>query len=125
MEGESPILWAAHALPQQLWYFHRTEHQGQFQIVSVLNGLALDARTGSDTPRHPVMWDRHGQSHQRWRLRPTDDRAACLVESVRTGQVLDVPWEATYESRDSPVLFEMHGGENQQFIIATPSTVPS
>ncbi|HUC25230.1 MAG TPA: RICIN domain-containing protein [Streptosporangiaceae bacterium] len=124
MEGENPIVWPAHALPHQLWYFHRTEHDGQFEIVSVANGLALDAQTGRDTPRQAVMWTRHGQSHQRWRLHPTDDGAACFIQSVRTGHVLDVPWEAGYETRTAPVLIEMHGGENQQFVIATPSRGP-
>lgn len=94
MENETPILWPAHALPHQLWYFQKTEHPNQYLIVSVSNGLALDARTGREVPRQPVMWSRHGQSHQRWRLHPTDDGAACFVESVRTGHVLDVPWEA-------------------------------
>jgi len=125
MENENPILWPAHALPHQLWYFQRTDHPDQYLIVSVSNGLALDAQTGREVPRQPVMWSRHGQSHQRWRLHPTDDGAACFVESVRTGHVLDVPWEAGQETETPPVLYEMNGGENQQFLIVTPSRGPS
>jgi len=124
MEGDRPILWPVHAMPHQLWYFHRTDHADQFQIVSVANGLALDAQTGRETPRKAVMWSRHTGSHQRWRLHPTDDGAACFVESVRTGHVLDAPWEAGPETRTPPVLYEMHGGENQQFVIAAPSRGP-
>jgi len=122
MENDSPVLFPPHALAHQLWYFHRTEYRDQVQIVSVASGLALDAQTGREVPRDAVMWTRHGQSHQRWRLRPTDDGAACFIESIRTGHVLDVPWEADLESRTAPVLYDMHGGENQQFVIATPSS---
>jgi hypothetical protein len=125
MEGDNPILWPPHAQPHQLWYFQRTEQRDEVQIVSVANGLSLDAKIGRETPRQAVMWSRHGQSHQRWRLRPTDDGAACFIESVRTGQVLDAPWEAGPETHTPPVLYERHGGENQQFVIATPSRVPS
>jgi hypothetical protein len=120
-EGDNPIFWSAHAQPHQLWYFHKTEHKDQFQILSVANGLALDAQTGRNMPRPAVMWSRHEQTHQRWRLRPTDDGAACFIESVRTGHVLDAPWEAGPETHTPPVLYEMHGGENQQFIVAAPS----
>ena len=118
-------LWPPHAQPHQLWYFHRTEQRHEVQIVSVANGLALDAKIGRETPRQAVMWSRHGQSHQRWRLHPTGDGAACIIESVRTGHALDVPWEAGPETHTPPVLYERHGGENQQFVIATPSRVPS
>ena len=124
-EGDNPILWPAHARPHQLWYFHKTDCEDQFLIVSVANGLALDAQPGRDTPRSAVMWSRHGQEHQRWRLRPTVDGAACFIESVHTGHVLDVPWEAGQETRTPAVLYEMHGGENQQFLIAAPSHGPS
>ena len=120
-EKGNPILWPAHAMPHQLWYFHKTEHRDQFEILSVANGLALDAQRGDDIPRPTVMWSRHGQAQQRWRLRPTDDGAACFIESVRTGHVLDAPWEAGPETRTPPVMYEMHGGENQQFIVAAPS----
>jgi hypothetical protein len=123
-EGDVPILWPAHALPHQLWYFHRTEHRGQYLIVSVANGLVLDARRSSEMRRQPVMWSRHGESHQRWRMRPTDDAAAFVVESVRTGHVLDIPSEADPETRTPPVLWEMHGEMNQQFLIVTPSGGP-
>lgn len=123
-EGDSPILWPAHALPHQLWYFHKTDQHDEFLIVSVVNGLALDAQEGRDTPRSALMWSRHGRTHQRWRLRPTDDGAACFIESVRTGHVLDVPWEAGPETRTPAVLYEKHGGENQQFVIAAPSHGP-
>lgn len=92
LEGDSPVLWRRHALPHQLWYFRRTEYRDQFQIVSVANGLALDARTGRELPRQAVKWSRHGEAHQRWRLLPTEDGAASFVQSVRTGHVLDVPW---------------------------------
>lgn len=124
-EGDNPILWPVHAEPHQLWYFRRTEYGGQFQIVSVANGLALDAQYGRDIPRPAVMWSRHGHAHQRWRLKPTDDGAACFIESVRTGHVLDRPWEAGPETRTPAVLYEMHGDENQQFVIAAPSHGPS
>jgi hypothetical protein len=124
MEDDNPILWPAHALPHQLWYFHKTGYADQFLILSVANGLALDAQAGRDTPRPAVMWPRHGQAHQRWRLRPTDDGAACFIESVRTGQVLDAPREAGPETKTPAVLYEMHGGENQQFLIAAPSQGP-
>lgn len=124
-EGDNPILWPAHAMAHQLWYFHKTEHKDQFEILSVANGLALDAQIGRDIPRPVVMWSRHGQTHQRWRLRPTDDGAACFLESVRTGHVLDSPWEAGQETRTPAVLYEMHGGENQQFVVAVPSRGPS
>ena len=125
MEGTEPILWPAHAQPHQLWYFHRTEYRDQFLVVSVANGLALDARWDSELGREPVMWSRHGQSHQRWRLHPTEDGAACFVESVRTGHVLDAPWEAGPETRTRPVLWDRNEGENQQFLIVTPSRGPS
>jgi hypothetical protein len=47
MEGDNPILWPPHAQPHQLWYFHRTEYRDELQIVSVANGLALDAKVGA------------------------------------------------------------------------------
>lgn len=124
-EDDNPILWPAHAMPHQLWYFHKTDYNDQFLIMSVANELALDAQRGTGTPRPTVMWSRHGQAHQRWRLRPTDDGAACFIESVRTGHVLDAPWEAGQETRTPAVLYELHGGENQQWIIAAPSHGPS
>src|SRR5215467_9708199 len=60
MEGDSPILWPPHAMPHQLWYFHRTDQRDQVQIVSVASGLALDAQRGRAIPRQAVMWSRHG-----------------------------------------------------------------
>jgi hypothetical protein len=123
-EGDNPILWPAHAMPHQLWYFQKTDYEGQFLILSVANELALDAQTDRDMPRPAVMWSCHGHAHQRWRLRPTEDGAACFIESVRTGHVLDAPWEAGPETRTPAVLYEMHGAENQQFLIAAPSHGP-
>jgi hypothetical protein len=124
-EDDNPILWSAHAMPHQLWYFHKTDYSDQFLIMSVANELALDAQRGTDTPRPTIMWSRHEQAHQRWRLRPTDDGAACFIESVRTGHVLDAPWEAGQETHTPAVLYEMHGGENQQWVVAAPSHGPS
>lgn len=120
-EDDNPILWPPHAQPHQLWYFQKTKYQGQVEILSVANGLALDAHRSDDISRPAVMWSRHGQAHQRWRLHPTGDGAACFIESVRTGHVLDAPWEAGPETHTPPILYPMHGKENQQFIIAAPS----
>jgi hypothetical protein len=49
--GHSPILWPAHAEPQQLWAFRKTEHPGEYLIVSVDSGLLLDAGSGSEPRR--------------------------------------------------------------------------
>jgi Ricin-type beta-trefoil lectin domain-like len=119
---DAPILWPPNAGPRQLWYFHRTEHREEYLIVSADNGLVLDARISTETPRDPVMWSRHGQSHQRWRLRPTEDAAAFFIESVNTGHVLDIPWEAGKDT--PPILWKRHGEVNQQFLIVTPSDGP-
>jgi hypothetical protein len=123
-EGKSPILWPTHAQPHQLWNFQRTEHREQYLIVSVENGLALDARTDSEMSRRAVMWSPHGESHQRWRLHPTNDGTAFIIESVRTGHVLDAPWDAGPETRTPPVLYERHDAVNQQFLIVSPSSGP-
>jgi hypothetical protein len=120
-DGKDSVLWRPHALPHQLWYFHRTEHSGEVLIVSVVSGLALDAQAGLELPRPVMMRPRHGESHQRWRLIPTEDGAASFVQSVRTGHVLDVPWEAGPETRTQLILWSMTGAENQQFVIAAPS----
>lgn len=120
-EGDHSNLWRPHALPHQLWYFHRTEHRDEVQIVSVVSGLALDAQTGLELPRQAVMRPRRDEPRQRWRLIPTEDGAASFVQSVPTGHVLDVPWEAGPDTGTSPILWGMTGGENQQFVIATPS----
>lgn len=123
-EDSVPILWSAHAEPQQLWYFRKTEHRGQFLVVAVLNGLALDAGRGSDQPRQPTMSALTHEPWQRWRLHPTEDGAAFIVESVHTGHVLDVPHEAGPETRTPPVLWTRHGAFNQQWLIVTPSGGP-
>jgi hypothetical protein len=103
-EGESPILWPPNGGQRQLWYFRRTEHRGQYLIVSIDNELVLDAKISTEICREPVMWSRHGESHQRWRLHPTKDSAAFFIESVRTRHVLDIPWEV--EKGAPPVMWQ-------------------
>jgi hypothetical protein len=120
-EEHNPILWPPHAELHQLWYFRKTDYRDQFEIISVANGLALDAHRNNKASRPAVMRSRHGTNHQRWRLLSTADGAACLIESVSSGHVLDVPWEAGPETRTPPVLYSRHGGRNQQFIVAAPS----
>lgn len=121
---EAPLLWPPNAGARQLWYFRKTKHRGEYLIVSIDNELVLDAREGTETPREPVMWPEHSQSHQRWRLRPTDNAAAFFIESVRTSHVLDIPLYAKADTETSPILFNRHGDENQQFLIVTPSGAP-
>ncbi|MFI9103250.1 RICIN domain-containing protein [Streptomyces fildesensis] len=124
-EGESPILWPAHAHPHQLWYFQRTHRRNQFLIVSVDNGLVLDARQGTELRRWPVMRSPSDDRHQHWRLHPTKDATGFIIESVHSGHVLDVPEEAGRKTRTPPVLWERHGEMNQQFLIMTPSGGPA
>lgn len=123
-EDSVPILWPAHAEPQQLWYFRKTGHRGEFLIVAVENGLALDAGRGNTLRRQPTMSAHTQEPWQRWRLHPTGEGAAMIVESVHTGQVLDVPHEAGPETRTPPVLWTRHGGINQQWLVVTPSGGP-
>ena len=123
--GHNPILWPAHAEPQQLWAFRKTEHAGEYLIISVDNGLVLDAGSGSELRRPPWMSRNWSEPHQRWRLHPTDDGAAYIIESVRTGHVLDIPEEAGPDTRTPPVLWTRHGATNQQFLIVAPSGGPT
>ncbi|MFE8018221.1 RICIN domain-containing protein [Streptomyces antibioticus] len=123
-EGHHPILWPAHAQPQQLWAFQQTRHSGELLIVSIANKLVLDAGSGRELRRHPWMSARTEKANQRWRLHPTQDGAAYVVESVLTGHVLDIPDEAGPETHTSPVLWHRHDGMNQQFLIVSPTGGP-
>ena len=122
--GGHPVLWPAHALPHQLWYFRKTQHDGEYLIASVDNGTVLDAGAGGDMGRPLVISSQYGAPHQRWRWLPTDDATAFLIESVGTGHVLDIPHDAGLKTKTTPVLWERHWGTNQQFLIVTPSSGP-
>jgi hypothetical protein len=94
-------------------------HHGECLIISVANGLALDARRKTERGRHPLMWMPHGDEQQRWRLHPAADGAAFLIESVRTRRVLDVPPDAVAGAK--PLMFGRHNGDNQMFLIMMPT----
>jgi hypothetical protein len=123
--GGKPILWPAHALSQQLWYFDRTQHKDQFRIRSAANDLFLDARQGAELRRSPVMRPRNERRNQHWRIHTTEDTIGFIIESVNSGHVLDVPEEAGPQTRTPLVLWTRHGSMNQQFLIMTPSAGPA
>jgi Ricin-type beta-trefoil lectin domain-like len=119
--GDNPILWPAHGEPHQLWYFRKAESEGTFLIVSVSNGMVLDAGAGSTIPRPLRMQPSTGAERQRWRLHKIEGFSAFIIESVPTGHVLDIPHEAGAETHTPPVLWDWHGAANQQFLIVTPT----
>jgi hypothetical protein len=110
-------------MPHQLWYFHRTDYEDQFLIVSVAKQLALDAQTDRDTPRSAVMWSRHGHAHQRWRLRPTDEGAAyflLLQVSNRAGR----PIFQAGHAGSIPVIRSQFSAAQRYFSILFRSYIP-
>jgi hypothetical protein len=119
--GHNPILWPAHGEPHQLWYFRKAELKGTYLIVSVSNGMVLDAGPGTTIPRPLRMLPDTGAPQQRWRLHTVESTSAFIIESAPTGHVLDIPHEAGAETCTPPVLWDWHGAANQQFLIATPT----
>lgn len=116
--GARPHLWSLHAYKHQLWYFRRASHRGEYLIVSIANGLALDAR-GKERGRKVTMRPPRDEESQRWRMHPAADGAAFVIESVLTRHVLDAPVEA--ERRANIQLWDRHDRTNQQFLTLMPS----
>lgn len=117
--GALPHLWPPHAYHHQLWYFKRTSHRDEYLIVSVANGLALDARGKEKGRKVSMRPPQDDEESQRWRLHPAADGAAWIVESALTRHVLDAPLEAA--SKDNIKLWDRHDGANQQFLVLMPS----
>lgn len=117
-QGTSPHLWGPHGKPHQLWYLRPSGHAGEVHIVSVANGLALDAGRGMGDGHQPQMWEQSDVAWRRWRLTPSPDGRAHTLSCEGTGTVLDSPWDAKWETR--PVMWNGHGGENQQWVLALP-----
>lgn len=106
------------AYQPQLWHFKRTAQRGEYLIVSVANGLALDSR-GTEHGRIVTMRSPDNGEHQRWRLSASADGAAFVIESVLTRHVLDGPRDT--DPRTNIIMWDRHDGVNQQFLVMAPS----
>lgn len=120
-EGLAPFLHPAHAQLNQLWYFHKTKHKGEYVIVSLASGLVLDAGWSGRLRRRPELRSCTEEAHQRWLLEPAAG-LGFTIESVSTGNALQVPDEAGPLSPVPPYLWTRTGETSQQFLIVTPSS---
>lgn len=118
-----PFLWSPHGKPQQLWYLRPSGHKDEVHIVSAFNRLFLDGYRGSELGEHPLMRARSNDAWQRWRVQPAPDGRAHVLRNVGNYRALDCPHGAEREAL--PVMWEGHGGENQQWVLALPFSVQS
>ena len=114
-----PIFWPANAEPWQQWRI-RSVGDGLVSIVNERDGLALTtdpaekAGNGSWVTQEEFM----GHDSQLWRLTPTDDRFAFVIESKQSAHALDSGKGGSVERKQSPIVWDTHGGPCQQWMIA-------
>ncbi|MDT0401968.1 RICIN domain-containing protein [Streptomyces sp. NRRL WC-3626] len=122
-DGSTPHLWAAHGELHQLWYLEATGHGREVHIISASNNLLLDGRAAGSGD-HLRMRGRSDDdaAWQRWRVSVAPGLRTHRIINAGTGFALDCPHEA--EARTMPVLWEQHGGGNQQWLLVMPFVVP-
>lgn len=86
-------------------------------IVSVSNGLALDA-VEADGQVRPMMREFANSSSQRWQLNGTPDGAGYTIQSMDSHMFLTLDEEA--EDGWHPWLEVRHGRMSQQWLLALP-----
>jgi Ricin-type beta-trefoil lectin domain-like len=114
-------MWPAHGLSHQLWLLLPTGVKGEFMIVSVANGLALDCTMGSSDP-HLTMRVQEPEPWQRWLIQPTPDRLAFFIQSRHNRRYLGFSPTHDLDSSviQSPWFESESGGSNTQWVIAQP-----
>lgn len=121
-----PVLWTVNGMPWQQWRIE-SDRSGVSRIRSQHSGLVLT----TDNPPQDRSWvwlseDRRGRN-QSWNIRPTIDKTAFLIEATSSPHSLDatedpsVPAsvdERWVASPSSPILYQTHWQEQQQWVIA-------
>ena len=119
--GSQVILYPPHGLLHQLWYLRPAGTEGEFVIVSAVNGLAVDKTRGIDDP-HPELQEPTAEPWQRWRLENAPDGAGYLLQSTHTHQFLTANEDT--QAKWSPWFEGRHAHLSQQWVLALPYGLP-
>jgi hypothetical protein len=124
-----PVLGTAHGGLGQQWGFRRpVSKSDEFTILSVVNGMALDATTvdatvpaGNGAPL--VLYEEHAEPWQRWEMQPVPDGIGWMITSVHNGHVIDCT-PVPQPGKELVWMWERNGLAHQQFLILPIGRVP-
>ncbi|WP_158263114.1 RICIN domain-containing protein [Amycolatopsis sp. CA-128772] len=116
--GGDVTVWTPHGQQHQLWRLEASGEKNQVLIVSVANGLVLDATFEVSGDIHPVMSENTGQPRQRWRLEDSPDGNGYLIRSVHNGRYLTIGHDAARGW--GPWFEDRHSRSSQQWMLLLP-----
>jgi hypothetical protein len=116
--GGDVTVWSPHGQRHQLWRLETTGGKNEVLIVSVANGLVLDATFEVSGDIHPVMSENTGEPRQRWRLEDSPDGNGYLIQSVHSHRYLTIGHDAARGW--GPWFEDRHSRSSQQWMVLLP-----
>ncbi|CAH1381834.1 hypothetical protein MTP99_005753 [Tenebrio molitor] len=97
--------------PTQLWWLECTQN-GNFLIVNVANGKALDIDGGAKSCAPLITYEKHGRANQQWQI----DSGDSTIVNPSSNLVVDVDRAVMYAGQGL-IAYHKHGKVNQQFCV--------
>ncbi|MGV9362059.1 RICIN domain-containing protein [Amycolatopsis sp. NPDC003731] len=116
--GGDVTVWSPHGQPHQLWRLEAIGEKSEVLIVSVANGLVLDATFEVSGDIHPVMSETTEEPRQRWRFEDSPDGNGYLIQSVHSCRYLTIGHDAARGW--SPWFEDRHSRSSQQWMLLHP-----
>ncbi|MDR3108014.1 MAG: RICIN domain-containing protein [Bifidobacteriaceae bacterium] len=123
--GWKPCLKTVHGSVDQQWGFRRVAGSNdEYVILSLANGMALDATFEPENHRNVLVWEEHAEPWQRWTLQRTPDSLGFQIKTCHVGhRSIDVGQAPGVG--DSVWLWDSHGLAHQTFLIVPVNRVAS
>ncbi|SEF37484.1 hypothetical protein SAMN05421837_11444 [Amycolatopsis pretoriensis] len=116
--GGDVTVWTPHGQRHQLWRLEAGGKKDEVLIVSMANGLVLDATFEVSGDVHPVTSENTGEPRQRWRLEDSPDGNGYLIQSVHSCRYLTIGHDAARGW--GPWFEDRHSRSSQQWMLLLP-----